>query len=230
MSQTILVAEDDPKTAASVRLYLENAGYQVQVVHTGSEALAQARQARPDLVVLDIMLPHISGIDVCQLLRNESQVPIIMLTARTLESDRIQGFESGADDYVTKPFSPRELVVRVRALLRRASQPPIVPLRLRRFGELMIDLARHTVEVDGESVSLTAKEFKLLDVLSQSPGYVFTRDMLVERAFGPDYEGLARTVDAHVMNLRRKLEPDAKKPIYILTVYGVGYKFADDVA
>jgi DNA-binding response OmpR family regulator len=105
-----------------------------------------------------------------------------------------------------------------------------VPLRLRRFGELMIDLARHTVEVDGESVSLTAKEFKLLDVLSQSPGYVFTRDMLVERAFGPDYEGLARTVDAHVMNLRRKLEPDAKKPIYILTVYGVGYKFADDVA
>lgn len=230
MPQIILVAEDDPKTSASIRLYLENAGYQVRTAENGSDALALARTLSPDLVILDVMLPHLSGLDLCRLLRAESQVPILMLTARTLEEDRVLGFDLGADDYVTKPFSPRELVRRVQAILRRATptdaqfQPP------QQFGNLVVDVARHEVTIDGDPVPLTATEFRLLEVMCQSPGRVFTREGLVRRVFGDAYEGLVRTIDAHIMNLRKKIEPDSRHPTFVLTVYGVGYKFTDDVS
>lgn len=227
MIQTILVAEDDPKTSASVRLYLEDAGYRVQVVETGAAALTLARESSPDLVILDIMLPQLSGLDVCRLLRAESQVPIIMLTARTLEEDRILGFDLGADDYVTKPFSPRELVRRVQAILRRSDIQNHLP---RQYGNLSIDVTRHHVGVDGRSIALTATEFRLLEVISRAPGQVFTRESLVNQIFGPGYEGLSRTIDAHIMNLRKKIEPDPQQPTFILTVYGIGYKFSDHVS
>jgi DNA-binding response OmpR family regulator len=228
--QTILVAEDDPKTSASIKLYLENAGYHVRTAETGSDALALARRLSPALVILDIMLPHLNGLDVCRLLRAESQVPIIMLTARTLEEDRVLGFDLGADDYVTKPFSPRELVRRVQAILRRAAPSDIEFQAPQQFGNLLIDVTRHEVTIDGNPVALTATEFKLLAVICQAPGRVFTREELVERVFGNAYEGLARTIDAHVMNLRRKIKDDPRHPALILTVYGVGYKFADHVS
>ena len=227
MNQTILVAEDDPKTSASIQLYLENAGYRVEAAMTGTEALTLARKSLPDLIILDIMLPQLNGLDVCRLLRAESQVPIIMLTARTLEEDRILGFDLGADDYVTKPFSPRELVRRVQAILRRSTAQDHSP---RQYGRLIIDTSRHDVSINGRSISLTTTEFKLLDVLSQSPGQVFTRKSLVNQLFGQGYEGLNRTIDAHVMNLRKKIEPDPQYPTFILTVYGVGYKFSDYVS
>lgn len=226
----ILVAEDDPKTTASIKLYLENAGYQVQTAATGTDTLALARRLSPALVILDIMLPHLSGLDVCRLLRAESQVPILMLTARTLEEDRLLGFDLGADDYVTKPFSPRELVRRVQAILRRVTpadsrfQPPA------QYGNLAIDIAHHRVTVEGRPVDLTATEFRLLEVMSQSPGRVFTSEQLVKSVFGDTYEGLARTIDTHVMNLRKKIESDPQNPAFILTVYGVGYQFADRVS
>lgn len=226
----ILLAEDNLKTGASIRLYLENAGYQVRTAETGSDALDLARSLSPDLVILDVMLPHLSGLDVCRLLRAESEVPILMLTARTLEEDRLLGFDLGADDYVTKPFSPRELVRRVQAILRRTRpadasfQPP------RQFGDLLLDVTRHQVTVGGNPVALTATEFRLLEAMSQSPGRVFTREELVRRVFGDDYEGLERTIDAHVMNLRRKIERDPRHPALLLTVYGIGYKFTDHVS
>jgi DNA-binding response OmpR family regulator len=227
MIQEILVAEDDPKTSASIRLYMENAGYRVQMATTGTEALSLARSTSPALIVLDVMLPELSGLDVCRLLRAESQVPIIMLTARTLEEDRILGFDIGADDYVTKPFSPRELVRRVQAILRRvhAQAKPI-----RAYGDLTIDVTRHDVTLNGRSIALTATEFKLLELISRAPGKIFTRERLVDQLFGQGYEGLNRNIDAHVMNLRKKLEPDPQQPTYILTVYGVGYKFSDHVS
>jgi DNA-binding response OmpR family regulator len=230
MAQTILVAEDNLKTSASIRLYLENAGYRVKTADTGPEALAMARQSAPDLVILDIMLPQLSGLDVCRLLRAESEVPILMLTARTLEEDRILGFDLGADDYVSKPFSPRELVKRVRAILRRSTTNGVRTQTPRRYGSLAIDVTRHMVSVDGRPVLLTATEFKLLEVVSRTPGQVFSREVLVAAVFGSEYQGLNRTIDAHVMNLRKKIEPDPQHPGFILTVFGVGYKFSDDVS
>lgn len=227
MVQKILLAEDDPKTSASIRLYLENAGYGVQIATTGTEALSLARSTSPALVVLDVMLPELSGLDICRLLRAESQVPIIMLTARTLEEDRVLGFDVGADDYVTKPFSPRELVRRVRAILRRteAREQPV-----RTYGNLVIDVLRHEVTISGRSIALTVTEFDLLEMISRAPGKVFTRASLVDQLFGQGYEGLSRSIDAPIMNVRRKLEPDPQHPRYILTVYGVGYKFSDHVS
>lgn len=230
MAQTILVVEDNLKTRASIRLYLENAGYLVKTAGSGIEALELARQSTPDLVILDIMLPQLSGLDVLRLLRAESEAPVLMLTARTLEEDRVLGFDLGADDYVTKPFSPRELVRRVQAILRRVSKNGGNVQSPRQFGPLVIDVTRHEVTVDGHSILLTATEFKLLETLSHSPGQVHTREALVTAVFGSDYQGLSRTIDAHVMNIRKKIEADSRQPRFILTVFGVGYKFSDDVS
>jgi DNA-binding response OmpR family regulator len=223
----ILVAEDDVKTVAAVRLYLEDAGYEVVHAGDGRTALARAREKpSPHLIVLDRMLPQADGLAVCRALREESDVPIILLTALTTENDRLEGLDAGADDYVCKPFSPRELVARVRAVLRRfpagvRDRRPIA------IGELLVDPARREVRMGERVVALTPREFGLLEVLARTPGRAFTRDELVERAFGDGYEALDRTVDAHVVNLRRKLEPDPSQPAWILTVFGVGYRLAD---
>jgi len=214
-ARRILIVEDDAKTSASIEMYLRHEGYRTDVARTGDEGLARARQHAPDLVILDLMLPGKNGLEVCSALRTESKMPVIMLTARSTEDDKLIGLESGADDYVTKPFSPRELVARVRAVLRRAEPADDAPLTA---GDLVLDRAKHEVVVRGASVSLTAAEFRLLETLMRSPGRVFTRDELVEG-------GLDRTVDVHIKNLRRKLEVDRTNPARIVTVFGVGYKF-----
>jgi len=228
VSYKILVIDDDKKIVELIRLYLQKDGYDVLVAYDGREALDIARQKKPDLVVLDLMLPVIDGLDVCRILRAESKVPIIMLTARTTESDKLLGLDLGADDYVTKPFSPRELLARIRAVLRRVREMEDEGPAEIRVGDLVVDLFRHQVRVRGVPVNLTPKEFKLLETMIKARGRAFSRLELLERAFGPDYEGLERTIDVHVMNLRKKIEPDPAKPIYIETVYGYGYKFAEE--
>ena len=224
----ILVVDDDIKIVHLVQAYLKKDGYEVLTACNGLDALDLTRQKRPDLIVLDLMLPEMDGLDICRLLRGESnQVPIIMLTARTTEEDRLVGLETGADDYVTKPFSPRELLARVRAVLRRTSDRDECP-RLWQCGDLQVDITHHQVRVRGASVYLTPKEFKLLETLIQTRGRVFTRLELLDQLFGYDYEGLERTVDTHIMNLRRKIEPDPGQPIYVETVFGLGYRFAGE--
>lgn len=223
----ILVVDDDRKIVELVRAYLQKDGYQVLTAYDGLEALELARSKRPDLVVLDLMLPGMDGLDVCRILQKESEVPIIMLTARTTEEDRLIGLELGADDYVCKPFSPRELVARVRAVLRRveresAQEPPEM-----RFGDLVVDRRRREVRLKDEVVPVTPTEFRLLEVLAAEPGRAFTRLELLDRVFGYDYEGFERTVDVHILNLRKKIEPDPKQPTYVKTVFGVGYKFSE---
>jgi DNA-binding response OmpR family regulator len=222
---TVLVVDDDPKIVMLVRLYLEQEGYGVLVARDGLEALDTARQEQPDLIVLDLLLPQVDGLDVCRLLRAESQVPIIMLTARSMEDDKILGLDLGADDYVTKPFSPRELMARVRARLRHVDETDRRPDELR-FGRLVIDRRAHEVRLDGRVVDVTPTEFKLLYTLASEPDRAFSRAELLDLVFGFDFEGFDRTVDVHVMNLRKKIEPEPKHPIYIRTVYGVGYKFS----
>jgi two-component system, OmpR family, alkaline phosphatase synthesis response regulator PhoP len=228
----ILVVDDDAKVVDSLRLYLEHAGYEVAAAGDGQRAIDSARSFQPDLVVLDVMLPRGDGLLVCRTLRAESEVPILFLTARATEEDRLEGLDLGADDYVTKPFSPRELVARVRAILRRARgegepgnggapESETAPIRL---PGLVVDPSRHEVTVRGERVDLTPREFRLLHALARDPGRAMTRDELAERAFGPEYEGLARTVDAHVANLRRKIEPDPASPVFVETVFGIGYR------
>ncbi|HEX6292390.1 MAG TPA: response regulator transcription factor [Herpetosiphonaceae bacterium] len=228
MGQEILVVDDDPKTVDLIRLYLEQAGYGVLVAYDGKQALDLVRQKHLDLVVLDVMLPMVEGLEVCRMLRTQSKIPIIMLTAKTTESDKLLGLELGADDYITKPFSPREVVARVRAVLRRSNDEQ--DLQEMRFGDLVLDVASHEVRVRGVPQHLTPKEFKLLETLAKEPGRAFSRTELLERVFGFDYEGLERTVDVHVMNVRKKIEPDPARPTYILTVYGMGYKFAEGEA
>jgi len=226
----VLVVDDEEKTVASVRLYLEHAGFDVSTAGDGRTALALARaQPAPDLIVLDLMLPGLDGLEVCRRLREESAVPIIMLTARSSEEDRLEGLDLGADDYVVKPFSPRELAARVRAVLRRSSGAIAegAPIRV---GGLIVDPARHEVTVDGRSVALTPREFRLLEVLARAPGRAFTRSELVERAFGADSEALDRTIDAHVVNLRRKIEDDPDHPARVETVFGVGYRLRGEPA
>ena len=222
----ILVVEDDRKTADIVRLYLEKEGYHVLLAYDGTEGLDIAREGMLDLVVLDLLMPGASGLEVCRALRRESDVPIIMLTAMTTEQDKLDGLDLGADDYVTKPFSPRELAARVRAVLRRTIDDSIYrgPLEVE-WGDLKIDLKRHSVTVTGQEVHLTPTEFRLLAILAREPGRVFSRTQLVDRALGYDFEGLDRTVDVHILNLRRKIETDPDQPAYISTIYGVGYKF-----
>ncbi len=222
----ILIVEDDRKTADSLRLYLEHAGFAVSHAPTGKLALEIARNTTPDLVLLDLMLPEMSGWDVCRVLRESGEVPIIMVTARATEEDKLRGLELGADDYITKPFSPREVVARVRAVLRRAKrQEDSAPAILKSAG-IVLDRTKHSVEVRGGSVALTPAEFRLLRALMVSPGRAFTREQLVERAFGPAYDGFDRTIDAHIKNLRAKIERNRMRPVLILTVHGIGYKFA----
>jgi DNA-binding response OmpR family regulator len=224
---TILVVDDERKIAQLVRDYLENAGYRVVLAYDGKTAMAQFRYEQPDLVVLDLNLPGMDGIDVARAIRQGRNTPIIMLTARVEETDRIVGLELGADDYVTKPFSPRELVARVRAVLRRAgdSEPPSPLVRIR---DLALDLEKRTVTRGEEAIDLTTTEFDLLTVLARQPGRVFSRTELLDRVQGTAFEGYERTIDVHVKNLRRKLELDPHHPTYVLTVYGAGYRFTEE--
>ena len=228
MGRRVLVADDDRKTVDLVKIYLERDGYTVITAYDGKRALAIAREQRPDLVVLDIMMPELDGLDVCRLLRAESNVPIILLTARTTEGDRIAGLDLGADDYVPKPFSPGELAARVRAILRRvAEQEAEEGPHLLELGALRVDFRRHEAVMEGKEVPLTPTEFRLLKVLAADPGRAFSRAQLVDRVLGAGYEGYERTIDVHMLNLRRKVEPDASRPIFLLTVYGVGYKLGE---
>jgi DNA-binding response OmpR family regulator len=224
----ILVVDDDRKTVDLIHLYLENEGYQVIPALDGRQALLAARQQNPDLVILDLMLPFVDGLDICRTLRQESGVPVIMLTARATEDDKLTGLDLGADDYITKPFSPRELVARVKAVLRRTNGNRETIPTIQRIGQLVINHERHEVSIDEQAVLLTPREFRLLATLANYPGRVFSRLELLELAFGRDYEGLDRTVDVHMMNLRKKVEPDPSNPVYLQTVYGVGYKMAED--
>ncbi|MFB7122129.1 response regulator transcription factor [Kitasatospora sp. NPDC056273] len=244
MCAHVVVAEDDPKQADLVRLYLEREGHHVVVVHDGRSALEEARRGPTQLLVLDVMMPVMDGLDVCRALRVESAVPVLMLTARTGEEDLLLGLDLGADDYLTKPYSPRELVARVRALLRRGSRPlpqslpldsatpPATPTApqpgVLTAGALTVDPLRHEITADGRPVSCTPGEFRLLEVLAAQPGRVFTRAQLLEQLHGIDRYITTRTVDTHVMNLRRKIEPQPRRPTRLLTVYGIGYKLAEE--
>ncbi len=218
----VLVVEDEQKIAEIVKAYLEKEQYQVVLAKTGDEALTAFKQGF-DLIILDLMLPDMEGEDICQTIRNDSDVPIIMLTAKSEEEDRIKGLGIGADDYVVKPFSPRELVARVKALLRRVKGPKeFVSFNKK---DLIIDSARFEVTKKGETVVLTPTEFKLLQCIADHPGQVYTRLQLVNIILGYDFEGYDRTIDAHIKNIRHKIEDDQKSPVYLKTVYGVGYKF-----
>lgn len=214
----VLLVEDDPKMRSTISLYLEREGYEVATAEDGVRALEVARERGPHLVVLDLMLPRLDGLEVCRRLRETGGAAIMMVTARATEEDKLTGLDLGADDYVTKPFSPRELMARIRAVLRRASEDDVVTA-----GAITVDRARREVRLGSDAVTVTPTEFRLLEVLVRTPGRTFTRQELVERALGEEYEGLDRTVDVHVMNLRKKLGEAGKA---IVTVFGVGYKVA----
>jgi len=222
----ILVVDDDAKTVELVKLYLNRDGYKVITSYDGLEALRIARESRPDLIVLDLMLPGLDGLQVCRTLRAESDVPIIMLTAKTAEQDRLVGLDLGADDYVTKPFSPKELAARVRAVLRRLPDEAFQrgPAELTQ-GRLKVSFPRHEAFLAGKPLSLTPIEFRLLGTMMREPEKAFSRAELIDRVFGHDFEGFDRTVDVHIRNLRRKVEADPDRPRYIKTVYGVGYRY-----
>jgi len=223
-SKRVLVVDDDIKTVELVKLYLNRDGYKVLTAYDGVEGLRLAREGHPNLVVLDLMLPGLDGLQVCRILRTESDVPIIMLTAKTTEQDRLTGLDLGADDYVTKPFSPKELAARVRVVLRRLPGergPDQITC-----GELTVNFLRHEASLAGRPLNLTTVEFKLLGVLAKEPGRVFSRGELIEKALGYDFEGFDRTIDVHILNLRRKLEADPSHPRYVKTVYGAGYKLS----
>ena len=224
--KSILVVDDEPHIVRLARDYLERAGFTVSTAGDGPAALRQARAGRPDLVVLDLGLPGLDGLDVARALRRDSTVPIIMLTARTDESDRIVGLELGADDYVTKPFSPKELVARVRAVLRRV-EAASAPADVIRIGDIELDVPRMRSTVAGRRVELTPTEFELLATMARQPGRVFTRSQLLDAVHGVAFESYERAIDAHVKNIRRKLEPEPHAPRYLLTVFGVGYRFAE---
>lgn len=224
---SILVVDDDIKTVELIGLYLQREGYQVLKAHDGQAALQAVRQHQPDLVVLDLMLPYIDGLDITRILRYEGQIPLIMLTARTSEQDKLTGLDLGADDYLTKPFSPRELMARIRAVLRRSHSLQSNSSEIVSYRGLSINFASREVRRQGETLHLTPKEYGLLEYMARSPGRAFSRQELLLHVFGSDYEGLDRTIDVHMMNLRRKIEDDAANPIYLLTVYGYGYKFGE---
>ena len=231
MAQRILVVDDDKQIARLIRSYLEQAGYQVVVAYDGETALHALRREAPDLVVLDLMLPDRDGWDVTRTVRSDpalAATPIIMVTARVEDTDKIVGLELGADDYVSKPFNPRELVSRVRAVLRRTSGQPAAVSPVLSAGALRLDPDRHEARLDGQPLDLTPTEFDLLRTLMASSGHAFTRGELIEQALGYTYEGLDRSLDSHVKNLRRKIEPDPANPVFIQTVFGVGYRFAGE--
>ena len=226
-TKKILVVDDEKRIVEIVKAYLERDGYQVAVAYDGKAALDLAQKEHPDLVVLDLMLPEISGWDVCRTLRKESDVPIIMLTARDDTTDKIVGLELGADDYVTKPFDPKELVSRVRAVLRRY-EGKAVSSNVINVGDLAIDVDRRMVRRGDTNIDLTSTEFDLLRVLAESPGRVYTRMQLLDKTQGEAYEGYERTIDSHIKNLRKKVEPDPNHPKYVLTVHGAGYKLGEN--
>ena len=222
----ILVVDDEVRIAELCRDYLERAGYQVTLAYNGADALSLARTRHPDLIVLDLGLPHMDGLEVTRAVRTQSNVPIVMLTARVEESDKLVGLELGADDYLTKPFSPRELVARVRAVFRRIDLGP-ARADVIRAADVTLDVPRMQAKVGRRRVALTSTEFELLAMMMRQPGRVFTRGQLLDAVRGEQGESFDRAIDAHVKNLRRKLEPDPRNPRYVLTVYGVGYKFVD---
>ncbi len=226
MSKTVLVIDDEPKISGLCRDYLRVAGYSVLTPADGALGLAVARRERPDLVVLDLMLPGMDGLDVCRELRREVDVPIIMLTARVDESDRLVGLELGADDYLTKSFSPRELVARVRTVLRRAGGAT-APAEMIRAGELSLDRTRFKVNLPDREITLTPTEFEILAVMAAQPGRVFSRAQLLTAAHGVAFESYERAIDSHIRNLRRKLQADSDEPEYIQTIHGVGYRFSE---
>lgn len=223
----ILIVDDEVKILEVVKAYLEKENFEVLTATDGKTAMDIFENKIIHLIILDVMLPKISGIEVCRIIRSKSDIPIIMLTARVDEDDKIEGISIGADDYITKPFSGRELVVRVRALLRRAykTNSPIADNLVFNEGDLEVDIKKFEVKKKGELLNLTPNEIRILHVLVSNPGQVFTREQLVEKAFGYDYEGFDRTVDTHIKNLRYKIEDDPKNPDYIITIYSVGYKF-----
>src|SRR5215472_13257861 len=224
MKWKILVVDDDKKTVDLIRLALENEQFKALVAYEGLEALALTRSKAPDLIILDWLLPHVSGLDLCRIIRSESTVPVIMLTAKATEEDKLLGLNLGADDYLTKPFSLRELVARVRVVLRRVYQSEERPATLR-VRDLVIDVQAHEVWLSGKPVQLTPREFKLLETFATSPGRTFSRLELVERVYGLDYDGFDRTIDFHLGNLRKKIEIDPELPAFIQTVHGIGYRF-----
>lgn len=225
--KTILVVDDEPKIVEVVEAYLKKEGFNVLTAEDGEKALKLFKNEVIHLVVLDLMLPKISGEEVCNRIRATSDVPIIMLTAKSEEDDKIEGLAIGADDYLTKPFSARELVGRVKALIRRSyrDSSPLADHLIFNNGDLEVDINKMKVKKDGEYVNLTTNEFKILIALLTNPGQIFSREQLVERAFGLDYEGFDRTIDSHIKNIRQKIEDNHKEPKYIITVYGMGYKF-----
>ncbi|MEL7565740.1 MAG: response regulator transcription factor [Dehalobacterium sp.] len=226
----ILVVDDEEKIGEIVESYLKHNGYRVQKAYSGSDALRIFEKENPTLVILDLMLPDISGEEICRILRKKSRVPIIMLTAKVGEEDLLKGLDIGADDYITKPFSPRELVARVAALIRRTAEEPVALSNTMEFnnGDLMIDNLKHEVRKEKKAVALTPNEYKILMTLIKYPVKTFTRDELISLALGGDFDGFDRTVDTHIKNIRQKIESDPKNPRYILTVYGIGYRFGGD--
>ncbi len=227
MSKKILVVDDEKKFVNVLRAYLEQAGFGVVIASDGKNALAVFRREKPNLILLDLNLPEMDGLDVARIIRKESSAPIIMLTARVEETDRLIGLELGADDYITKPFSPREVVARVRAVLRRV-EGETAPVEILRAGEVEMDLKKHVVTARGKVVELTPTEFDLLTALMKNPGRAFTRMQLLDLVQGEAFDGYERTIDAHIKNLRQKLGDDPKQPRFLITVFGVGYKFAEE--
>jgi two-component system alkaline phosphatase synthesis response regulator PhoP len=227
MMKTVLVVDDEQKIVKLARDYLEHAGFKVLSAYDGAQALAVASSEKPDLIVLDLGLPQIDGLDITRKLRKSSNVPIIMLTARSEESDKLIGLEIGADDYITKPFSPKELVARVRTVLRRFENS-MIGAEIVRVGDLVLDLPRMIATMKGQLIDLTPTEFNLLAVLASQPGRVFTRAQLLEAVHGVAFESFERAIDAHIKNIRRKIEPNPREPRFLIMIYGVGYKFADD--
>ena len=223
--KTILVADDEPTLVATLKYNLERDSYEVITAADGESALAAARARRPDLILLDLMMPGLNGLEVCRILRREMQVPILILTARGAEADKVAGLEIGADDYVTKPFSMRELMARVRALLRRSENAPAADLEIVSSGDLTIDIRKRVASRDGSGLPLKPKEFELLSFFARNPGQAFTRDQLLNQIWGYDYAGDTRTVDVHVRWLRQKIEEEPERPTRLITVRGVGYRF-----
>lgn len=225
--QRVLIVDDERKLVQGLVSYFEQAGYATLTAYDGRTALETAMREQPDLIVLDLMLPEMDGLEVCRRLRRDSAVPIIMLTARVEETDMLIGLELGADDYIAKPFSPREVLARARALLRRSSGAYAASANVLAIGAVQVDVARHRVQVDANDVELTPTEFALLVALMRNAGRPLSRSQLLDAAQGQAYEGYERTIDAHIKNLRRKIESDPTHPSHILTVFGVGYKFRD---
>lgn len=226
--KTILVVDDEPKIVKLVRDYLERAGFGVLIAADGKSALSLARSEKPDLIILDLGLPQMDGLDVIRELHKVSNIPVIMLTGRSEESDKLIGLELGADDYITKPFSPKELVARVRVVFRRMENASSASYDILRVADLTLDLPRMRVTAEGRTIEeLTPTEFSLLAEMARSPGRVFTRGQLLDAVHGVAFESYERAIDAHVKNIRHKIEPNPPEPHYLLTVYGVGYKFTD---